>query len=205
VTHIVVDPDEVGQLYQRCIRCLYLKYRKGRDVGALGGREWATSIVGYHAEDEWVQVLKGPRFRFRSYGEIVESRAINYAEAGIALSFAGRFDALLEFEDGAVGLAKCLESAPESAPKMYQWGLNGYAFALQHPRTTRVEPIDVKQLAVLEFKLTPAAGGKSIVTPRRVTSFPRDADRFSKWARVVARLLAASVAPRETCAVCKEL
>lgn len=204
--HIVADPDELGQLYRRCIRCMYLRYRRNKDVGSPPGREVAASIVGYHAEGDWIALPQTARFRFRTFGERAESRAVKYADAGVTLGFAGRYDALLELEDGTVVLVKCTDVANESAAKVHQWGLGAYAFALQHPRTTRVEPIAVGKLAVLELGVTPAPGGRrNVVVPKRLNLLERNDDRFGKWAGVVARLLGTRQAPRETCSVCKDL
>lgn len=203
---IVADPDELGQLYQRCIRCMYLRYRHNKNVSTLAGNEWAPSIVGYQNSDAWIELPKTERFRFRSYSEIAESRALTYADAGVTLSLAGRYDALLDLEDGSVALAKCLDLENENEAKLYQWGLGGYAFSLQHPRTARVEPIVVSKLAVLEFKLTPAPGGvKNVVFPKRLTLLERNDARFAKWTGIVARLLGTRQAPRDACAVCKDL
>ena len=202
---IVADPDELGQLYQRCSRCLYLRYRNQKDVGAAVDTEWTKSIVGYHAEEDWFELRNAPRFRFRNYGEMIESRAMRMADVNVELSYAGRYDALLELEDETIVLAKCLERTDENSPKLHQWGLHGFAFALQHPRTTRVDSINVKKLAVLEFKLTPAGGGKNQVIPSRVSFIERQPERFGNWMRVVARLLSARTPPPQKCRVCEKL
>lgn len=203
--HIAADPDDLGQLYVRCIRCLYLHYRNEKDVGATSDTEWASSIVGYHAEEDWYELRNAPRFRFRSYGELIESRGMKYADLDFTLSFAGRYDALLELEDGTVVLAKCLKRANENSPKLYQWGLHGYAFALEHPRTAKLDSIKVQTLAVLEFKMTPTGSGKSQVTPSRLSLLERQPDRFANWMRVVARLLTTRTPPALSCPVCAKV
>jgi hypothetical protein len=203
--HIAADPDELGELYARCIRCLYLHYRNGKDVGARSDTEWAASIVGYHAEEDWYELSGTPRFRFRSYGEMIESRGMKYADFDFTLSFAGRYDALLELEDGSVVLSKCLERTNESSPKLHQWGLHGYAFALEHPRTMKLDSIKIQTLGVLEFKMTPTGGGKHQVTPSRLSLLERQPERFANWMRVVARLLAARTPPALSCPVCAKL
>ncbi len=203
--HIVADPDELGQLYQRCARCHYLRYRREKDVGVPADTEWAKSIVGYHAEEEWFELRGAARFRFRSYGEMVESSVMRYPGLDCALSFAGRYDALLELEDGTIVLAKCIERANENAPKLYRPSLHGYAYALDHPRTEKVDPIHVQALAVLEFTLTPAPGGKNEAHPSRLSLLERNPEWFVNWTRVVARLLAGSIPPPQKCAVCEKL
>lgn len=202
---IVADPDELGQLYERCARCLYLHYRRGKDVGAPADTEWAKSIVGYHAEEDWFELRNTPRFRFRSYGEMIESSAMRFAGLDCTLSFAGRYDALLALENGTIVLAKCLEHATERTPKLHQYGLHGYAFALDHPRTDKVDPIDVRSMAVLECKLTPAGAGKNAITPSRLSLLERRPEWFANWTRVVARLLAGSIPPPVKCQVCEKL
>ena len=82
---IVLDPDELGALYNRCVRCLYLRYRG--NVAAVGQapHDWADSVVGFHSEESWIE-LRGSKFRFRTYGEQVESQAIAYADCGVSLA-----------------------------------------------------------------------------------------------------------------------
>ncbi|HXP94544.1 MAG TPA: hypothetical protein VN905_13815 [Candidatus Binatia bacterium] len=203
--HIVADPDELGQLYQRCARCLYLRYRSQKDVGAPVDTEWAKSVVGYHAEEDWFELRNAPRFRFRSYGEMVESSEVRYAGLDCALSFVGRYDALLELENGTIVLAKCIEHANENASKLHREGLHGYAFALDHPRTENVDPIHVQTLGVLEFRLTPTPRGKNEVHPSRLSLMERNPEWFANWMRVVARLLAGRIPPPQKCRVCEKL
>lgn len=203
---IVVDPDEVGSLYHRCVRCLYLRYRAGQAAEKGVEQNWADTIVGYHSESEdgWNEAM-GQRFRFRLYGEHVESRPVRFKDVPVMLSFSGRYDALLDLEDGTIVLAKCMETQARPNPHQHQWSLSGFAFALKNPRSAGVEPIDVTKAATLEFDTARAANGRSIVTPSRLAFVPHDPKRFLQFAGIVARVLAAPTPPAKPCAICKAM
>lgn len=202
LSRIVVDPDELGKLYNRCVRCLYLRYRGNKTEVGHPPHDWADSVVGFHAEEAWTE-LRGVKFRFRTYGEQVDSQAVAYPDCGVSLSFSGRYDALLDLGDGSIALARCVKKGEETSPKVHYWGLNAYAFALEHPRWSNVDPIAVTQLATLEFDAVPVARGRSRITAKSLTPMPRDQKRFANFMRVIARLLGAKTPPPDTCPVCK--
>jgi hypothetical protein len=204
LSRIVLDPDELGALYNRCVRCLYLRYRG--NVSAVGHPpdDWASSVVGFHSEESWIE-LRGSKFRFRTYGEQVESQAIAYADCGVSLAFAGRYDALLDLDDQTIALAKCVKKGGDAQPKSHGWALNAYAFALENPRWTNVDKIAVTKLATLEFDAVPVARGRSRIAPKSLVTMERDQKRFANFMRVIARLLAGKTPPSDTCPVCKSL
>jgi hypothetical protein len=121
----------------------------------------------------------------------------------------GRFDAVIEFEDGTYGVVDYKTSDPrEEHTAFYSRQLTAYAWALENPAPHALELSPVSRLGL--FIITPeryerSPGGEMVFINRTTwMDVPRDDAAFLQLLGEVLTLLDAPLppAPSETCGLC---
>jgi hypothetical protein len=122
----------------------------------------------------------------------------------------GRFDALLEFEDGTYGLVDYKTSdAKEEHAAFYSRQLSAYAYSLEHaaPAALSFAPISRLGLFIITpDRFEPGAGAEMVFVNRTTwVDVPRDDKAFLSLLGEVLRVLDAPKppAPSEDCEVCQ--
>ncbi len=121
----------------------------------------------------------------------------------------GRFDAVIEFEDGTYGIVDYKTSdAKEEHAAFYSRQLSAYAYALENPapKALALSPVSRLGLLIITPDRFERNGSDEMVFVNRMTwmDVPRDDGAFLSLLGEVVSLLDAPVPPEplETCEVC---
>ncbi len=155
---IKLSPSDLTFLWDECPRCFYLKVVQGfaRPSGAFP--KIFTRIDGLmkkHFGGKLTRAISPllPTGVVRMGESWVESLPIAPPGSPIQVFFRGKYDTLLEFDDGSYGVVdfKTSDVKPENVP-FYSRQLHAYAYALEHaaPRALSLAPITHLGLLTVE-------------------------------------------------------
>ncbi len=146
------------------------------------------------------------------YGErIVQSRDITFPHLDFAVYIKGRFDIVVELDDGSYGVIDFKTGkANEEKIALYANQLHAYAYALEHPATEALELRPVTLLGLLYF--TPddchpvhdESPRQSLIGPLEWYPIEKDETSFLSFMETVVEILAGPVPdPDPSCDWCR--
>ena len=130
-----ISPSDLTFAWDGCHRCLWLKYNHGVSaplfmplVGELSALQEAHFD---NAETQNVAPVL-PAGRVRDRGGWVKSRPIEVQGQPTPYAIRGKYDLLIDFEDGSVGIIDCkFQGRDTDKSDFYAAQLEAYAFALE--------------------------------------------------------------------------
>jgi hypothetical protein len=198
MTKIKLWAASLVQMWDECPRCFWRRYVLNErrpntfaEVFDIADTAMRERIAGAE-NDGWVDVGVGPqRMRMHSQAVWVESQPIAFQYLGVALVLAGKYDAIVEDEDGSRYLVDYKTSAkPDHELYRYRRQLDAYRFCLEHPAKGAAMVIDETGLLVYTpqwFAFKNRVSG--LYGPTRWIDFAREDTAFLRYLRAVATLL----------------
>ena len=198
-THI--SPSDLTFTYKECKRCFWLKYNRGISTPGfmpLVGPMSAMQESAYRGQKSTFidpQLLPGTISRF---GETVESSPIELAGVETKWRIKGKFDLLIEYENGTVGLidAKVTTSAMDDGKVAhYLPQLEAYCYALENPMNGAREK--VSHSGLMMWKIDDATQDEEdqhhFSTESAFLMVPRDPDWFQVFIGEVIEVLEGAI------------
>ena len=208
-----LSPSDLTFLWDGCKRCFYLKVKhnlvyRGPFPGMFGKMGDLTS--NYYLDkpsSELSPTLPAGVVKYRE--KWVKSVPISFADTSGQCIIKGRFDAIMEFEDGSYGIIDYKTSdASEEKAAFYSRQLSAYAYALENPAPGALSLSPITRLGL--FIITPSRferlpnGEIAFVTKTTWMDIPRDDETFLELLREIVLLLDLPVPPdpAEECGLC---
>jgi hypothetical protein len=210
-----LSPSDLTFLWDDCPRCFYLKvvHKFNRPPTAFPGIfSKIDSLMKHYFEgrstSEFTPDLPGGVVKFGGLG--VESEPLYLPGHTHAFSLAGKFDSVLEFEDGSYAVVdfKTTSPRPEHVA-FYSRQLHAYAYALEHPAPGKLALAPVTRLGLFSLDMDGLERHSNerlaLLGPVHWQECPRDEAGFLKFLeRVVSVLELPSPPPAsEKCGFCK--
>jgi len=147
-----ISPSDLTFSWGGCHRCLWLSYNHGlRTPGfmPLVG-DLATMQENYFAGKNTSDIAPVlPAGKVLGLGGWVKSSLIPVNGAASKYAIRGKYDLLIEFDDGTYGIIDCKFQAKDSdKTDLYQPQLEAYAFALENPATGEAKKVSLMGLLV---------------------------------------------------------
>ena len=214
-TSIKLSPSDLTFLWDECPRCFYLKYlhginRPAAPFPAIFGtidRLMKAHFAGRPTTDLDPSLPPG---NVSVSEQWIESVPVVLPDHAMSCFLRGKFDALINFDDGSHGVVDFKTSEPKPAQiPFYSRQLHAYAYALQHPAPNRLScsPISRLGLYVETPHATLAATTSEISFHFRSTwlEVPYDISSFLDFMDKVLTLLALPEPPPagEECDYCR--
>jgi len=208
-----LSPSDLTFLWDGCKFCFYMKVRHKITYhapfpGMFGTMGDLTSR--FYLDKPAVLLSPGLPAGIVRYKEMwVKSAPISFADIDSHCVIRGRFDAVIEFEDGSFGVVDYKTSnASQEKAAFYSRQLSAYAYALENPAPGTLHLSPVTRLGL--FILTPqryeeiASGEAAFVTAATWMDVPRDDPAFFSFLGGVMAVLEADDPPpsAETCPLC---
>jgi hypothetical protein len=152
-----LSPSELTFLWDECPRCFYLKVtgklsRPSAPFPSIFGQ--IDKAMKNHYRDLPVQSLSPdlPPGKFYFSEQFIVSQPIQGSSLGQPVYIAGKFDALLEFENGEYGVVDFKTSEPkESHIPFYARQLEAYAWCLEHPVAGKLHKSPITHLGLAYY------------------------------------------------------
>jgi PD-(D/E)XK nuclease superfamily len=194
-THI--SPSDLTFTYGECKRCFWLKYNKGIStpgfmplVGPMSAFQEAA-YRGLVSTSLDKQLLPG---KISRYGEPVESMPIRVNGEETNWRIKGKYDLVVEYENGTVGLIDCKVTTGEmddGKVSHYLPQLEAYCYALENPMTGQQEK--VAHSGLMMWKIDNATQDEEdnnyFTTESAFLMVPRDPDGFQEFISGVIEVL----------------
>jgi len=204
-------PTDITYAYEDCKRCFVLKVKRGIDrpsirfpqvfgkIGALQDAYYAGRRTEEFCRDLPPGVVK--------YGEKwVECQPIRFPDRPNGCFIRGRFDIVVDFDDGGYGVIDFKTREPAEEPTaMYGRQLHAYAHCLENPAPGKLSLSPVKALGLLYFgpNQCDLQGARQILSgPLMWVEVPRDDAAFTSFLRDVVDLLDGDLPEPQTCERC---
>jgi hypothetical protein len=152
-----LSPSDLTFLWDECPRCFYLKVVRGfnRPASAF------PSIFGridramktYYADKTATDISASlPAGKFYFAEQFIVSTPLVRSGFSDTVYFSGKFDAILEFDNGSYGLIDFKTSEPKAEQiAFYARQLQAYVYALENPAPGKLRKSPVTHLGLLYF------------------------------------------------------
>ena len=208
-----LSPSDLTFLWDGCKHCFYLKvkhnivYRGG--FPSIFGK--MANLTSYFYQDKLTSEIAPdlPPGRMKFKEKWVKSAPISVPGSDSQCFIRGRFDAVIEFDDGSYGVVDYKTSdAKDEHADFYSRQLSAYAYALENPapRALHLSPISRLGLFVISPDRFERSPTNEMVFVNRTTwvEVPRDDSVFLELLAKVVTLLDAPEPPEPAggCALC---
>jgi hypothetical protein len=208
-----LSPSELTFLWDECKYCFYMKVKHkivlGGPFPSIFGK-MANLTSEFYLGRQTREISPDLPAGIVSLRErFVKSAPISIPGAEAQCYIKGRFDAVIEFEDGTFGIVDYKTSeAKEEQIAFYARQLTAYAYALEHPAPNALGLSPVSRMGL--FVITPERFERNpegeMVYANRTTwmNVPREDAAFMELLGEVMRVLDAPAppVPAETCGTC---
>ena len=165
-----LSPSDLTFLWDGCKHCFYLKVK--HNIVYRGGfpsifGKMANLTSDFYQDKPTSEISPNlPTGRMKFKEKYVKSRPIAVPGLSAQAFIRGRFDAVIEFEDGSYGVVdyKTSEAKDEHAA-FYSRQLSAYAYALEHPapKALKLSPISRLGLYVITPERYEKSAGEEMV------------------------------------------
>ncbi len=138
-TRDYISPSDLTFLYGECKKCFWLKYNRGISTPGfmpLVGPMSAIQEDFYRNQQSAALDNDLPKGSISKWGETVESKPIQINGVETKWRIKGKYDLVVEYENGTVGLVDCKVTTSEmddAKVTHYLPQLEAYCFALENP------------------------------------------------------------------------
>jgi len=152
-----LSPSDFTFLYEGCKRCYYLKVVHNISQPSIPLPSIFSKIAGLlknyyngkHTRDLHVDLPPGNVNYSERY---VKSEPIQLPDHNDTCFISGRFDIVVELEDGTYGVIDFKTANPnEKYRDLYSRQLHAYAYALEHPASTTLSLSPITKMGLLYF------------------------------------------------------
>ena len=192
-----ISPSDLTFTYGECKRCFWLKYNKGISTPGfmpLVGPMSAMQEACYRGKPSSALDSQLPAGTISRYGEAVESAPIVINGEETRWRIKGKYDLVVEYENGSVGLIDCkvTTSAMDDAKVAhYQPQLEAYCYALENPLDRKA--VAVAHSGLMMWKVAgasqDASGNNAFNTESAFLMVPRDPEGFQTFIEEVIAVL----------------
>ncbi len=200
-----LSPSDLTFLWSGCKYCFYLKVKhkiayRGAFPSIFGKMSNLTSNF-YHEQPSEIISPDLPPGRLILKEKFVRSVPISFPGLDTQAYISGRFDAVIEFNDGSYGVVDYKTSdAKEEHANFYKVQLSAYAYALENPAPKALGLNPVSRLGL--FVVTPdsyerTSGGEMVFVNRTTwVEIPRDDENFLTLIREMLSVLGRDDPPK---------
>jgi PD-(D/E)XK nuclease superfamily len=195
-TRDYISPSDLTFTYGECKRCFWLKYNKGIStpgfmplVGPMSSmQEGLYRDMPSSALDPQL-----PAGTISRYGENVESQPIILNGVETRWRIKGKFDVVVEYDNGTVGLIDCkvtTSTMDDGKVAHYLPQLEAYCFALENP--LRGNPVTVSHSGLMMWQIADAKldqGSYAFKTNSAFLMVPRGPEGFQRFIEEVVAVL----------------
>lgn len=206
-----LSPSTLTYLYEDCKHCFVLQVKHGVQRPSIGLPWIFTKIANlqkdYYSGRRTEEFCKELPPGVVNYGENwVQSDVINFAGTVSGCFLRGRFDIVVEFDQGGYGIIDFkTREAGEEPTEMYGRQLRAYAHALENPAPGELGLSPITRLGLLYFgpSTVELKGARQFLSgPLAWVEVPRDEDAFRGFLKKVVDLLDSDPPPPQTCERC---
>jgi hypothetical protein len=210
-----LSPSDLTFLWDECPRCFYLKvvHRFNRPATAFPGifSRIDSLMKGYFEGRTTAEFTPDlPSGVVRMGGKGVESIPLRLPGHAAVCTIAGRFDSVLEFEDGSYAVVDFKTTSPRlEHVAFYSRQLHAYAYALEHPAPGKLNLAPVTRMGQFSLDLDGLERHSedrfALLGPVLWQECPRDEAGFMAFLEVVMGVLEQPELPPagEKCGFCK--
>jgi hypothetical protein len=206
-----ISPSDLTFTYGQCKRCFWLKYNKGISTPGfmpLVGPMSAMQEARYRDQKSTVLDPQLPPGAISRFGEGVESTAIRVNGKETNWRIKGKFDLVVEYDNGTVGLIDAKVTTGEMDDEkvsLYLPQLEAYCYALENPMTGL--PVTVAHSGLMMWKIDNATQDEEennyFSTESAFILVPRGPDWFQEFISDVIQVLEGPIpASGEKCNNC---
>jgi len=209
-----LSPSDLTYLYEGCKFCFWLKVRRGIGqpsmpmpgiFSAIAGRQ-----KGFYADKRTEAFCPAlPPGKVILGEKWVESKALAGSN-GHSCYIKGKFDAVLEFDDGSYGVIDFKTASPsDKKAEMYGRQLHAYAYALENPGVDALHLAPVKKLGLIFFEpdtFDQQSPERQFFSGRVIwTEVARNDDSFTQFISEVMQIIGSEAPPQpgSDCAWCR--
>jgi len=155
-----LSPSDLTFLYDGCKKCFYFKVKHSIAQPSIPLPSIFTKIAGllkeYYDGKRTEELHPGLPPGIVKYGERhIGSKIFSFENHRDTCYIKGRFDVVLEFDDGTYGVIDYKTGNPEGgASKLYGRQLHSYAYALENPAPGSLNLAPVSMMGLLYFHPT---------------------------------------------------
>lgn len=153
-----ISPSDLTFSWDGCHRCLWLHYNHGYKAPSffpLVGELSAMQESHFNKAESARLHPAIPKGKVVGHGDWVKSNPIPYNGSPSPYSIRGKYDLLMEFEDGTYGIIDCkFQGRDNDKSAFYSPQLEAYAFALENPLSGAPKKVSVLGLLVWSPKKT---------------------------------------------------
>jgi hypothetical protein len=192
-----ISPSDLTFTYGQCKRCFWLKYNKGISTPGfmpLVGPMSAMQEAQYRGKESRVLDSQLPSGKISRFGETVESTQISINGEPTKWRIKGKFDLVVEYDNGTVGLIDCKVTTSEmddGKVNHYLPQLEAYCYALENP--LHGMPYTVAHSALMMWKIDNATQDEEahnyFSTEAAFLMVPRDPEGFKEFISKVIEVL----------------
>jgi len=152
-----LSPSDLTYLYNGCKFCFWLKVRHGISQPSMPMPGIFSAIAGrqkdFYADRRTEQFCPSlPPGKVILGEKWVESKTLSSSD-GHSCYIKGKFDAVLQFDDGSYGVIDFKTASPsDEKAEMYGRQLRAYAYALENPSADALHLTPVKKLGLIFFE-----------------------------------------------------
>lgn len=211
-----LSPSDLTFLYEGCKRCFVLKVKHGISQPSIPIPGVFSTIASlqktYYSGKRTEEFCQGLPPGIVKFGEKkVRSITISFDGLESTCVIIGRFDVVVEFDDGSYGVLDFKTGDPnDEKTEIYSRQLHAYALALENPAEGALELRPVSRLGLLYF--TPdaceyKAAGRQILSGQITwVEIQKDEEKFLDFLKEVVLLLDGALPePAENCEWCRYL
>ena len=209
-----ISPSDLTYLYKSCKRCFYDKVKHQFKLPSNFSEHFSNADRAMRqamTTNDVVDLGVGPKFRVVSQGGWVESIPLGFDEAGISLTIAGKYDAVVVTESDEIFVVDYKTTTLDDfALAKFGPQLMSYLTAIELPKSKDSDlPAYVDGTALLVFDPTKFAFNAKtkncgLYGRTRWVELPRKQQAFDVLLHTVAKLVAHPEPPRseKTCEIC---
>jgi hypothetical protein len=210
-----LSPSDMTFLYDGCRRCFYQKVRHGITRPSIPIPSIFSKIAGllkgYYDGKRTEELHPGLPPGIIKYGErYVQSVPLSFEGRRDTCYIKGRFDVVVEFDDGTFGVIDYKTGNPEGEfTSLYGRQLHSYAYALENPASGSLHLTPITKLALLYFHPTSVSQNRpdwlSFDAEINLIAVARDDGSFYTFTSEVMELLESPQPPASSseCEWCK--
>ena len=209
-----ISPSDLTYLYKNCKRCFYDKVKHQFKPPSNFSEHFTNADRAMRqalTSNDVVDLGVGPKFRVISQGQWIESIPLGFEDAGISLTLAGKYDAVVVTQDDEIFVVDYKTTTLDDfALAKFGPQLMSYLTAIELPKAKdSMLPAYVDGVALLvfdpyKFAFNARTKNCGLYGRTRWVELPRDEQAFDTLLKTVATLVAHPEPPRseKTCDVC---
>lgn len=205
-----ISPSDLTFSWDNCHRCLWLYYNHGFKAPSffpLVGELSALQEGHFNKADSTKLHPEIPAGRVIGHGDWVKSIPIPFNGSPSPYSIRGKYDLLMEFDDGTYGIIDCkFQGRDSNKSEFYSPQLEAYAFALENPVSGSAKEVSVLGLLVWSPRRPVGDPDSGFHLELNSSWYPIKRDPAAlerRLSQFIAMISGPTPNPKENCDLCK--